>query len=139
MADFNDINRPNLRNADGSMSVEEYRRQERALETRCKQFEGTIFSKIWKDMMKSARSIGGEDRKRAYGPLEDTVVEMVSEHLSESQGIGVWKVLYDNLHSQLEVPAEIKAERISAAAISAEKKNARSLRPPKAREVMPES
>jgi Rod binding domain-containing protein len=129
MAGLNDINRPNLRNADGSMSVEEYHRQEKALETRCKQFEGTIFSKIWKDMMKSARSIGGEDRKRSYGPLEDTVVEMVSEHLSESQGIGVWKVLYDNLHSQLEVPAEIRAEREAAAAASAEEKSARNLRP----------
>ena len=101
MTNFEGINRPNLRNADGSMSVEEYRRQEKALETSCKQFEGTIFSKIWKDMMKSARSIGGGDSKRIYAPLEDTVMEMVSEHLSESQGIGVWKVLYDNLHSQL--------------------------------------
>ncbi|MDR1885559.1 MAG: hypothetical protein LBQ56_04735 [Synergistaceae bacterium] len=111
MTGFDSINRPSLRNADGSMSAAEYRRQEKALETSCKQFEGTIFSKIWKDMLKSARSIGGEDRKRIYGPLEDTAVEMVSEHLSESQGIGVWKVLYDNLHGQLEIPAEIKNDR----------------------------
>ena len=104
MADFSAINRPNLLNPDGSMSLAEYRRKERALEESCKQFEGQVFGKLWKDMMKSARTIGGEERKREYGPLEDTVVEMVSEHLSESQGIGVWKVLYDNLHKQIPRP-----------------------------------
>ncbi|MDR3354663.1 MAG: hypothetical protein LBO21_06465 [Synergistaceae bacterium] len=134
MTNFEAINRPSLRNADGSMSVEEYRRQEKALETSCKQFEGTMFSKIWKDMMKSARSIGGEDDKRIYAPLEDTVMEMVSEHLSESQGIGVWKVLYDNLHSQLEVPDEIKAEGKMAAHAANEEKNAQSLRPSRKRD-----
>ncbi|MDR1132834.1 MAG: hypothetical protein LBL05_01655 [Synergistaceae bacterium] len=106
MADFGAINRPNFLNPDGSMSPVEYRRKERALEESCKQFEGQVFGKLWKDMMKSARTIGGEERKREYGPLEDTVVEMVSEHLSESQGIGVWKVLYDNLHEQIPKPVE---------------------------------
>jgi Rod binding domain-containing protein len=104
MADFSLINRPNFLNPDGSMSVKEYERKERALEETCKQFEGQMFGKIWKDMMKSARMVGGEDRKREYGPLEDTVVEMVSEHMSESQGIGLWKVLYDNLREQLPKP-----------------------------------
>lgn len=112
MSNFNAINRGELRGPDGSMTVEEYRRQERTLETACKQFEGTMFSKIWKDMMKSARNLmEQEDKKRLYGALEDTAMEMVSEHLSESQGIGVWKVLYDSLHKQLPVPEEIRAER----------------------------
>jgi hypothetical protein len=76
------------------------------LEETCKQFEGQMFGKIWKDMMKSARTIGGEERKREYGPLEDTIVEMVSENLSQSQGIGVWKVLYETLHKQLPEPVD---------------------------------
>ena len=120
MADFNAINDPNFMDRYmNKMTPEEYRRQEKALETACKQFEGTMFSKLWKDMLKSARTIGGEEKKREYGPLEDTVVEMVSEHLSESQGVGVWKVLYDQLHAQLPVPEEIKAEREAASSESA--------------------
>jgi Rod binding domain-containing protein len=111
MADFSAINRPNFLNPDGSMSVKEYQRKEKALEETCKQFEGQVFAKLWKDMLKSARTIGGEEKKREYGPLEDTVVEMVSEHLSESQGVGVWKVLYENLRKQLPVPQELKAAK----------------------------
>lgn len=99
------------------LSVDEYRRQEKALETACKQFEGTMFSKLWKDMLKSARTIGGEEKKREYGPLEDTVVEMVSEHLSESQGIGVWKVLYDQLHANLQLPEELAVSKEHPAAV----------------------
>lgn len=110
MSDFSAINRAGA--ANGAMTAEEYRRQERTLETACKQFEGTMFSKIWKDMMKSARNLmEQEDKKRLYGALEDTAMEMVSEHLSESQGVGVWKVLYDSMHKQLPVPEEIRAER----------------------------
>jgi Rod binding domain-containing protein len=92
--------------ADVSPSVREYRKRERALEETCKQFEGTMFSKLWKDMLRTARSPMGPEKKRAYGPLEDTVVEMVSEHLSESQGIGLWRVLYDQLHARLPLPDE---------------------------------
>ena len=106
MADFSAINRPNFRNPDGSMSVKEYERKSRELEETCRQFEGQIFGKLWKDMMKAARTIGGEERRREYGPLEDTVVEMVSEHLSENQGIGMWKVLYDSLVRLLPEPVE---------------------------------
>ncbi|MDR3281300.1 MAG: hypothetical protein LBT23_12420 [Synergistaceae bacterium] len=109
MADFGAINRPNFLNPDGSMSLTEYRRKERELEESCRQFEGQMFGKLWKDMLKSARTIGGEDKKREYGPLEDTVVEMVSEHMSQSQGVGVWKVLYDSLHKQLPKPVEFPA------------------------------
>lgn len=64
-------------------------------------------------MLKSSRTIGGEERKREYGPLEDTVVEMVSEHLSENQGVGLWKVLYEQLHRHIPVPSELAAEKPS--------------------------
>ena len=109
MADFSAINRPNFLNPDGSMSIKEYERKSLELEETCRQFEGQLFGKIWKDMMKSARTIGGEERKREYGPLGDTVVEMVSEHLSENQGIGLWKVLYDSLIKQLPEPVTMDA------------------------------
>jgi Rod binding domain-containing protein len=113
------------------ITVEEYRRQEQALETACKQFEGTMFSKLWKDMMKTARNPLGEEKKRVYGALEDTAAEMVSEHLSESQGVGVWKVLYDQLHERLPLPEEIRNERAEALAASSDAKSKRNLRPAK--------
>ncbi|MDR3255740.1 MAG: hypothetical protein LBT31_09250 [Synergistaceae bacterium] len=129
MADFSAINRPRGLDENGNITMDEYRRQEAALETACKQFEGTMFSKLWKDMLKSARNPFGEEEKREFGPLEDTVVEMVSEHLSESQGVGVWKVLYDQLHERLSLPPELKAERDEKLAASAEKKSKEPLRP----------
>ena len=113
------------------ITIEEYRRQEHALETACKQFEGTMFSKLWKDMMKTARNPMGEEKKREYAPLEDTVVEMVSEHLSESRGIGLWKVLYDQLHERLPLPEELREEKAEAIASSAEVKSKANLRPSK--------
>ena len=112
MGDFSAINRPSLLNPDGSMSVREYERKSRELEEACRQFEGQMFGKLWKDMMKSARL--GEERKREYGPLEDTVVEMVSEHMSEARGIGMWKVLYDSLLKQLPKPVTVDEQREEA-------------------------
>jgi Rod binding domain-containing protein len=112
-------------------TMEEYRRQEKALETACKQFEGTMFSKLWKDMMATARSPLGPEKKREFAPLEDTVVEMVSEHLSESRGVGVWKVLYDQLHERLSLPEELREEKAEALAASAEAKSKANLRPSK--------
>ncbi|MDR1915241.1 MAG: hypothetical protein LBQ58_01535 [Synergistaceae bacterium] len=117
--------------AGGGVTLDEYRKQELALEETCKQFEGVMFSKLWKDMLKTARNPLGEEKKRAYGPLEDTVVEMVSEHLSESQGVGVWKLLYDQLHSRLELPDELKAEKVEALAKLSEAKRDEPLRPRK--------
>lgn len=111
--------------------MEEYRRQEKALETACKQFEGTMFSKLWKDMMATARSPLGPEKKREFAPLEDTVVEMVSEHLSESRGVGVWKVLYDQLHERLSLPEELREEKAEALAASSEAKSKANLRPSK--------
>ena len=111
------------------LTLEQYRRKERALEETCKQFEGTMFAKLWKDMLKSSRTIGGKENKREYGVLEDTVVEMVSEHLSEQQGVGVWKVLYDQLHEQLPLPKELKEEKEAARLVSLEEKKSKNLRP----------
>lgn len=122
MYDFGAINNPSRLNENGSMPVGEYRRQEKALETACKQFEGVMFSKLWKDMIKTARNpLSLEEKKREYGPLEDTVMEMVSEHLSESRGIGVWQVLYDELHARIPVPDELRKE---AGAAGQDKKTA---------------
>lgn len=112
-----------------TITLEEYRRQEKALEQTCKQFEGTMFSKIWKDMMKSARNLFEQDeKKQLYGALEETAVEMVSEHLSESQGVGVWKVLYDSLHKQLPLPEELQAERDAERAARAEARKGKPIR-----------
>ena len=104
------LSRINLRKEQKTDTVAEYRRQEKALEETCKQFEGIFLATMWKDMMKSAKSFGGEDEKNAFAPMEDLAMEMVSEHLSESQGVGMWKVLYDQLHLQIPVPDELKKQ-----------------------------
>jgi Rod binding domain-containing protein len=114
-----------------TITIEEYRRQEKALETACKQFEGTMFSKLWKDMIKTAKSPLGPEKKSEFAPLEDTVVEMVSEHLSVSRGVGVWKVLYDQLHERLPLPEDLREEKAEALAASAEAKSKMTLRPSK--------
>ena len=83
------------------------KRKEKQLEKACKQFEGVFLASLWKEMMASARRLGGEDRKRPFGPMEDTAVEMASEALSEAEGVGLWKVLYDQLQGSLS--AEVSA------------------------------
>ncbi|WP_352425405.1 hypothetical protein [Aminomonas paucivorans] len=95
---------------------EALKRKEKQLEKACKQFEGVFLASLWKEMMASARRLGGEDRKRPFGPMEDTAVEMASEALSEAEGVGLWKVLYDQLQGSLsaEVSAGGKEKRISA-------------------------
>lgn len=95
---------------------EALKRKEKQLEKACKQFEGVFLASLWKEMMASARRLGGEDRKRPFGPMEDTAVEMASEALSEAEGVGLWKVLYDQLQESLsaEVSAGGKEKRISA-------------------------
>lgn len=76
-----------------SMPSEKLKKLERA----CKQFEGIFLAQLWKEMMASSRRIGGEERKRPFGPLEDTSVEMASEALSEAGGVGLWRVLYEQM------------------------------------------
>ena len=81
--------------------LEALKRKEKQLEKACKQFEGIFLASLWKEMLASARKIGGEDRKRPFGPMEDTAVEMASEALSEAEGVGLWNVLYDQLQGSL--------------------------------------
>ncbi len=79
-------------------------RQREDLKEACQQFEGILLSMLWKDMMRTAREMGN-DTKRPFGPLEDTAVEMASQSLSEGGGVGLWKMLYDQLQETLP-PAE---------------------------------
>ncbi|MCX7829088.1 MAG: hypothetical protein N2315_07800 [Thermanaerothrix sp.] len=78
----------------------------RKLERACKQFEGIFLSQLWKEMLASSRRIGGEDRKRPFGPLEDTAVEMASEALSEAGGVGLWRVLYEQMKGAVKAEGE---------------------------------
>lgn len=78
-------------------------RQREELKEACQHFEGILLSMLWKDMMRTAREMGDGSR-RPFAPLEDTAVEMASQSLSESGGVGLWKVLYDQLQESL--PAE---------------------------------
>ena len=75
-------------------------RQREDLKEACQQFEGILLSMLWKDMMRTARELGN-DTKRPFGPLEDTAVEMASHSLSEGGGVGLWRVLYDQLQENL--------------------------------------
>lgn len=106
MTDFK-LSAVNLRKALKEDTVGEYRRQEKELEETCRQFEGIFLASLWKDMMKTARKVGGE-KDSAFAPMEDLSMEMVSEHISETQGVGLWKVLYEQLHQQLPVPEELR-------------------------------
>ena len=106
MSDFK-LSAVNLRKALKEDTVGEYRRQEKELEDTCRQFEGIFLASLWKDMMKTARKVGGE-KDTAFAPMEDLSMEMVSEHMSETQGVGLWKVLYEQLHQQLPIPEELR-------------------------------
>lgn len=93
-----------LARAELSPEMKEYRRQERSLEESCKQFESVLVAMIWKDMTKSAKSFGGDKEKHLYGALEDTAMEMAAEAVTSGEGVGLWKVLYAQLHQQLKNP-----------------------------------
>ena len=54
-----------------------------------------------KDMMAQSRRLGkGADENRPFGALEDLTVEMVAEEICESGGVGLWKMLYDQVSQQ---------------------------------------
>lgn len=78
----------------GKRQIDE--RDRARLEEACRSFEGLFLADLWKNMMRSARALGGGD-KRTYAALEDTAVEMSCESLSQGEGIGLWKILYDQL------------------------------------------
>ena len=68
------------------------------LKESCLQFESLLIAELWKKMASSARKIGGKkDEDRPFGPLEDLSVEMASEYLTKSGGMGLGTVLYDRL------------------------------------------
>lgn len=71
------------------------------LEEACRQFEGIFLGMLWKDMMRQARSMGGHDEKRPFGVLEDLSVEMAAESLTRGEGIGLWRILYEQLKDAL--------------------------------------
>ena len=79
------------------------------LKESCQQFESILWAQIWKKMKANARQLGGSDEKsRPWKQMEDLAVEMACEELSKSGGSGLWKVLYDQLITQ--IAAEAKKE-----------------------------
>ncbi|MDR1979109.1 MAG: hypothetical protein LBQ42_10300 [Synergistaceae bacterium] len=70
----------------------------RRLKESCQQFESILWAQIWKKMKTNAREMGsGDEKARPWRQLEDLSVEMASEELSKSGGAGLWKVLYDQM------------------------------------------
>ncbi|MBQ9419708.1 MAG: hypothetical protein IJU31_04945 [Synergistaceae bacterium] len=68
------------------------------LKESCQQFESILWSKLWKDMKKTAMSISGADKERPYKQMEDLSLEMAADDLVESSGgAGLWKMLYDSM------------------------------------------
>ncbi|HCA41490.1 MAG TPA: hypothetical protein DEP01_08450 [Aminobacterium sp.] len=84
---------------------EDHKKQREQLEEACRQFEGVLLSQIWKNMLRDAKRISGRDEKRPFGAMEDLSVEMSAEALSKQNGVGLWKVLYNQLASSLESDA----------------------------------
>ncbi|MDR3231985.1 MAG: hypothetical protein LBT65_11145 [Synergistaceae bacterium] len=85
----------------------------RKLKESCQQFESILWAQIWKKMKAESRRLGGEDEKaRPWKQLEDLSVEMASEEIAKSGGAGLWKVLYDQLVTQ--VAAGMKKEAAAA-------------------------
>ena len=69
----------------------------------CQDFEAILVGKLMKESMAGARKISkGSDAEdaRPFGPLEDLTVEMVAEEICESGGVGLWKMLYDQVSQQ---------------------------------------
>ena len=81
------------------------------LKESCQQFESILWSKLWKDMRKTAMSISGDDKGRPYQQMEELSLEMSSEDLvKRSEGAGLWKMLYDSMIGK--VAAEHEAKKI---------------------------
>lgn|GEM_PF-3526647 len=64
------------------------------LEKACRQFEGIFLAAL----LKQSRQGSLTEDKRPFGALEETSLEMAAESISGSgEGLGLWKVLYENL------------------------------------------
>ena len=85
----------------------------KTLKESCQQFESIFLAEIWKKMGSLSRKISGkEDKDRPFAQMEDLALEMSAEELSKSGGIGLWKMLYEDLLPQLE--AELKKDEGTA-------------------------
>ncbi|MDD2207374.1 MAG: hypothetical protein WCQ97_09880 [Aminobacterium sp.] len=76
--------------------------QKKQLEEACRQFEGILLGQLWKNMLHDAEEVAGKKQKRTFGPLEDLSVEMSAEALTKQNGVGLWRVLYDQLSASLD-------------------------------------
>jgi Rod binding domain-containing protein len=94
----------NVRSINKSINPEIHKTKEaKTLKESCQQFESIFIAEIWKKMGSLSRKISGkEDRDRPFAQMEDVALEMSAEELSKSGGIGLWKVLYEELLPQLE-------------------------------------
>lgn len=72
------------------------------LETACREFEGFFVAEMLKKNMATVPDAKGEGEGQAFGPLEETSMEMVARSLSSrGEGMGLWKVLYEALSGNL--------------------------------------
>ncbi|GEM_PF-827489 len=84
------------------------------LKESCQQFEAILWSKLWKDMQKSARAISGSDKGRPYQQMEELTLEMATDDLiTSSGGAGLWKMLYDSMIGKIAADHEAE-ERMKA-------------------------
>ncbi|MCL2147534.1 MAG: hypothetical protein FWH52_06975 [Synergistaceae bacterium] len=75
----------------------------KTLKESCQQFESIFLAEIWKKMGSLSRKISGkEDKDRPFAQMEDLALEMSAEELSKNGGIGLWKMLYEELLPQLD-------------------------------------
>ena len=82
------------------------------LKESCQQFESILWSKLWKDMKKSAMAISGADKERPYKQMEDLSLEMATDDLIESSGgAGLWKMLYDSMIGKVAADKEAQERR----------------------------
>jgi len=101
---INTIAYNNVRALKNSVSPEIHKTKEaKRLKETCQQFESIFLADIWKKMGTLSRKISGkEDRDRPFAQMEDLALEMSAEDLSKSGGVGLWKMLYEELLPQLE-------------------------------------
>jgi len=74
--------------------------EEERLKKTCQQFEGLLLGMLWKDMRDGVRGLG-DVSSRPFGPLEDLSWEMAATQLAEGGGVGLWRLLYEELKTNL--------------------------------------
>ena len=84
-------------------------KEAKELKDACQSFESILWSKLWKDMRKTAMSISGSDQGRPWKQMEDLSLEMASDDLVKSSGgAGLWKMLYDSMIGKVAADQEAK-------------------------------